>query len=109
MNSPSAIYNRRPSIRGDTLLGWSVDVSIDGEPAQLESARLHLCTNAGRVVYAWPAVVVGNRITLSDVPADVTAAWPIGVLEYDLEIVLAGGRTVTWLTGVQPVLADRTR
>lgn len=105
----TARYDRKPCLRGDTMLGWSVDITIDGAPAALDSARLHLCTDFGRLVYAWPTAVQGSCVTLATVPAEVTAKWPTGILEYDLEVTLAGGRVVTWLHGTQPVHPDRTR
>jgi len=109
MKTTVAKYDRTPFVRGDTLLGWSVQISVDGEPAQLLSARLQLRTGNGGLVYDWPAVVSGNLVSLPDVAAEVTAGWPVGRLEYDLEVTLAGGRTVTWLCGAQPVIPDRTR
>jgi len=105
----TARYDRKPCLRGDTLLGWSVDIAIDDAPSEIASARLHLCTEAGRLVYAWPVAIAGNRITLADVPAQETARWPTGRLEYDLEVTLASGRTVTWLAGTQPIIPDWTR
>lgn len=104
----TATYNRAPLRRGDTLLGWCVDIDIAGVPAQLLSARLQLRTGNGRLVHDWPATVDGARILLPDVPAATTASWPVGVLLYDLEVTLADGRVATWLQGEQPVLADRS-
>lgn len=104
----TATYNRAPFRRGDTLLGWGVDIEIAGQPAQLLGARLQLRTSNGRLVYDWPATVEGARIQLPDVPAATTTGWPVGVLLYDLEVTLADGRVATWLQGEQPVVADRS-
>jgi hypothetical protein len=104
----TATYNRTPFLRGDTLLGWGVDIEIADQPAQLLAARLQLRTTNGRLVYDWPASVNGSRIQFPDVPASITANWPVGVLLYDLEVTLADGRVATWLQGEQCVVADRS-
>ncbi|GEM_PF-2782636 len=103
-----AIYNRPPVVRGDTVIGWSVDVQVDGAPQPIDSARLHLRTRYGRLVLAWPVTVSGSTVSMAQVPASDTADWPVESLVYDLELTLAGGRVVTWLSGEQPVIADRT-
>lgn len=105
----AATHHRAMAYRGDTLLGFSVAIAIDGQPASVSSARLHLRTPAGALVHDWPATCAGNLVSLPDVPAATTAKWPTGTLDYDLEVTLADGRTVTWLTGTQPIAIDRTR
>jgi hypothetical protein len=105
----AAVYNREATYRGDTLLGWSVQVDIDGAPAPLASARLQLRAANGSLVHDWAPGVVGSNVTFPTVPAETTAQWPVGRLEFDLEITLLDGRVATWLTGSQLVNADRTR
>lgn len=102
-------HHRAAAYRGDTLLGFSVAIAIDGQPASVSSARLHLRTASGTLVHDWPATCAGDLVSLPDVPAATTAKWPTGALEYDLEVTLVDGRTVTWLTGTQPIAPDRTR
>lgn len=105
----AANYRRAPSYRGDTLLGFTVSIDVGGSPAQLQSARLQLRLPTGALAYEWVAACSGNIVTLPDVPAEDTAKWPVGALDFDLEVTLAGGRVVTWLKGTQPIHADRTR
>lgn len=105
----TATHNRARTYRGDTLPGFAVAIDIDGQPASVNTARLQLRTASGALVYDWPAAVAGNRVTLPDVPAAITAKWPTGLHEYDLEVTLTDGRTITWLAGTQPIAPDRTR
>lgn len=103
-----ATYDREPVIRGDTLPGWSVDVQVNSQPQEIESARLHLRTSTGRLVYDWPVTVSGSTVFMAPVEHEVTEKWPILALQYDLELTLSDGRVVTWLTGRQPVSPDVT-
>lgn len=103
-----AIYDRPPAMRGDTLAGWSVEVEVNSQPQEVESARLQLRTSTYRLVYDWPVAVSGSTVSMQTVDHDVTAEWPPGTLIYDLELTLADGRVVTWLTGKQVILRDVT-
>lgn len=103
-----AIYNRRPSLRGDTLRGFSLEARIGGEPASIVSARSQLRTPAGRLIHTYELYVSGAQVTVPDVPAEVTRNWPVATLVYDIEVTLADERVVTWVSGAQPILADRT-
>lgn len=103
-----ATYNRSPFVRGDTLLGWSVDIQTDGAPQLIDSARLQLRDRFRRLVHEWPATIDGSTVLFADVPPGITSQFPVEVLVFDLELTLPGGRVVTWLAGEQPVLADRT-
>ena len=104
----TATYNRPELVRGDTLLGWSVTISIDGYPATISSARSQLRTPRNSLIHEFDVIVVGNVVTIGRVLPEVTATWPLDVLEYDLEITLEDGRVVTWLRGQQKITLDRT-
>jgi len=106
--SYTAEYNRKSSMRGDTLLGFSVDVMLDAAPASIASARMHLRSSGGRLIYAYPVGFSGGTVTIPDVAGTETAHWPIGTLLWDIEITTVSGRIATWLKGTQPILADRT-
>lgn len=103
-----AVYNRRAAIRGDTLLGWSFSVSIDEVPVDIVSARSQLRTKLGGLIHNYELTVDGNQVTIPDVSHELTQAWPTGILEFDVEVTLASGRVVTWITGTQPIFLDRT-
>ena len=104
----SATYNRRPYYRGDTILGWSVEIKKDGVPVDIASARLQLRAGVGMLVYDWPLTITGATVTMHDIPAEDSAKFQPIDLHYDLEVTLADGRVVTWLAGCQPIVADGT-
>ena len=106
--SYTAEYNRKSSMRGDTLLGFSVDVMLDAAPASIASARMHLRSAGGRLIYTYILSFSGSTVTIPDVAGTETARWPVGTLVWDMEITTTSGRTATWLEGTQPIVADRT-
>jgi hypothetical protein len=104
----TAVYDRPALVRGDTLLGWSVEITQDELPASISSARSQLRTSRDTLFFENVVTVVANIVSIEQVEPEVTATWPPGVYYYDLEVTLDSGRVVTWLKGSQTVLMDRT-
>lgn len=107
MSSQIAVYDRPPVTRGDTVLGWQITVSVNESPAEIIEARMQFRQGA-RLVYQAEVAVAGGVVTVGEIPPEDCAAFPVGELDYDLEITLGGGRVVTWLKGKQRILADVT-
>lgn len=107
---PSVVkYDRQAVYRGDTISSWSVNITKDGQPAPLFSAKLELKNSIGKLIYDWPVVVSGSTVTMETIPSSISSTFPIGTLEFSLEVTLVGGRTVTWLIGTQKILSKRVR
>jgi hypothetical protein len=81
---------------------------MDEAPVDISSARSQLRTPKNSLVHEVDVSIVGNIVSMAEVPPEVTSTWPLYVLEYDLEVTLVDGRVVTWLKGNQPVVIDRT-
>jgi hypothetical protein len=116
-----ATYNMTPLVRGDTMPAWTVVFTQDSAPVAIDSARLQLREpgKVPRVVYEWmstgasPNITIGgmglNELTFAPIASSDSAGFPVGTLEYDLEVVLPSGVKWTPISGTLQILRDITR
>jgi|TARA_R110000822_G_scaffold152112_8_gene291343 hypothetical protein len=109
-----AIYNYPPHYRGDTLDSFTINLSTDGTPTNLEGVTL-------RAQYRKPfngatvrEISIGAGITVSS-PASGTVIidkfvcnFDPGSYVWDLEFTLTNGDIKTYLRGTINIINDRT-
>lgn len=84
----TATYNLPDLIRGNTLKGFSLALTVtDGGAAVVPSVvNCQIRTQSGRLIHQWPATVTGGTVTLPDVDKNITAGWPAETLNWQLEM-----------------------
>lgn len=104
--TPATINFPDSLVRGDTLNPFFVDFAIDGTPLGITSARARLITLSRDPVFEWAPSISGGRVTMPAVSSSETAIWPVGVLDYGVELLLSTGLTITPVVGALTVLSD---
>lgn len=104
----TAIYNRKPIYRGDTLNPMRLTlVDKDSDEAivptslcvQIRSLQGKLLADVG-----WH--VEGSKVVVEAVPPETTRTFPVGVHRYDVEYTLPNGVVRTYVSGSIEILRD---
>lgn len=113
MTKYTGVYNRPSYKRGDTVPEMSVTL-VDKEtesPIIPLSVRSQLRDFRDNMLFDFPISIstTTGRVSLGEIPPEVTRTFPNGAYKYDIEYTLAGGRVVTYLEGVLKIEGDVTR
>ncbi len=115
-------YDFKRFVRGETFRGRQIAKTTDpvtGDPIPIAAARMEIRTTAGALVHRWSsedptpnAEIIGehnNAVLLYPVEKSVTSQWPLGNLQYDLEVDFSADNAAkTLLAGIIPVIANIT-
>lgn len=86
-------------VRGNTLRSLALPFVLNGSPADVASATFSIRDSKGNLLRSAPCTVVGNVVTRPRLLAAITKTWPLGLLTWDIETVLADGDERTWVKG----------
>lgn len=115
MNSESstqytAIYNRKPIYRGDTLDPLRITITDDIAEAHLIPVALcvQIRNSSGKLVtqVGTSVDVETGQVLIEAVPPEVTRTFFPGVYRYDVEYTMPDGRVRTYVSGEITVLRD---
>lgn len=99
-------------VRGDTLDGFSHLYTLDSDGSELSitSARATLKSATGTPFHNWATgtdvTIVGGLVTFGAVQD--TLSFPIGTMNYDVELTLNDGSLKTFVCGKMRVVEDYT-
>lgn len=87
--------HRGPYVRGTTIPAVELEFSQPVVAAVCAQVR----DRYGRLVYMYPDNYTSTSILLQEIPAGVSANFPVGSLSYDVRVLLTDGSTSQLLHG----------
>jgi hypothetical protein len=107
--SYTKLYSIEEHARGDTIRGFNVDVTRNGVPASVASARALLKTAKGVFTYEWPLTIVsGFQVQFPEISSGDSTLFPVGTLYGEMETVYTDGVKRTFMSIQLPIGADIT-
>lgn len=104
----TAIYNRKPIYRGDTLDPMRltlVDKDLD-EAIVPTSLCVQIRSSYGKLLADVGWRVEGDKVVIEAVPPEITRTFPVGKHKYDVEYTLPNGVVRTYVSGSIEILRD---
>ena len=86
-------------VRGDTLRSLAFPFVLNGSPADVVSATFSIRDSKGVLLRSAPCTVVGNVVTRPLLDDDITKHWPLGLLTWNIKVIMADGDARTWIKG----------
>lgn len=104
----TAIYNRKPIYRGDTLNPMRLTlVDKDLEEAIVPTSLcVQIRSSYGKLLADVGWYVEGDKVVIEAVPPETTRTFPVGVHRYDVEYTLPNGVVRTYVSGSIEILRD---
>lgn len=104
----TAIYNREPIYRGDTLnsMGLTLVDKTSEEAIVPTSLCVQIRSSLGRLLANVGWHIEGDKVVIEAVPPEITRTFPVGVHKYDVEYTLPNGVVRTYVSGSVEVLRD---
>lgn len=104
----TAIYNRKPIYRGDTLNPMRLTL-VDkgsGEAIVPSSLCVQIRSSHGKLLADVGWHVEDGKVVIEAVPPETTRTFPVGVHRYDVEYTLPNGVVRTYVSGSVEILRD---
>ncbi len=107
-------YNFPDHIKGDTFSGTSFHIDVNGSDLNLSGATIEAEFKRSLTEDRQTLSTTNGAITITDATGgdfeidEQIINWEPDTYTYDIEIILSGGETRTWIQGSWTILRDTT-